>query len=277
MEIGVIGDVTDRTIGIVDLARAVEDAGLESLFLTEHTHVPASRRDLLADEFHVADVRLLDQFTMLGAATAVTTRLRLGTGVCVVPQGDTIQLAKKVATLDFLTQGRFLFGSAAGWLVEEMRNHGVEPSTRWARMAEQLTAMKLIWTRDEAEFHGRFVDFDPIMLWPKPVQQPNPPILIGGSGGRSLRLAAEHGDGWMPVVESREEFDLSIASFASVCHELGRSLPPITVCTMDVDEATLSHYADEGVTRCVLWVQTDDAEELRARLGRCSAVMKSVR
>jgi probable F420-dependent oxidoreductase len=277
MEIGVIGDVTDQTVGIAELARAVEEAGLESLFLTEHTHLPASRRELLEDDFHGGDVRLLDQFTVLGAASTVTTRIKLGTGICVVPQRDPIQLAKSVATIDFLTRGRFLFGSAAGWLVEEMRNHGVEPATRWELMAEQLSAMKAIWTQDEAEFHGRFVDFGPIMAWPKPVQRPHPPVLIGGSGERSLRLAAEHGDGWMPVVETLDEFDQAFASFIRVCDELGRAVPQISVCTMDANEETLVRYADLGVERCVLWVQTDNAGDLRARLDQCAALMGSVR
>jgi probable F420-dependent oxidoreductase len=214
---------------------------------------------------------------VLGAAAAVTARIKLGTGVCVVPQRDPIQLANKVATIDFLTRGRFLFGSAAGWLVEEMRNHGIEPATRWELMAEQVSAMKAIWTQDEAEFQGRFVDFDPIMAWPKPVQRPHPPVLIGGSGERSLRLAAEHGDGWMPVVETLEEFNQAFASLTRVCEELSRAVPQVSVCTMDVDEETLTNYAEMGVARCVLWVHTDNAGDLRARLDQCAALMESVR
>jgi alkanesulfonate monooxygenase SsuD/methylene tetrahydromethanopterin reductase-like flavin-dependent oxidoreductase (luciferase family) len=127
MELGVVAWLTDRGVGIAELAAAVEQAGLESLFLTEHTHVPVSRRDLLDDEVHSQDSRLLDQFTVLGAAAAVTSRLKLGTGICIVPQRDPIILAKQVATIDHLSGGRFVFGVAAGWLAEEMRNHGVRP------------------------------------------------------------------------------------------------------------------------------------------------------
>ena len=277
MELGVASDVTDQTVGIVELARAVEDVGLESLFVFEHTHVPVSRRDVLEDEFHAGDARLLDQFTVLGAAAAVTSRVKLGTGICVVPQHDTIQLAKQVATIDHLSGGRFLFGVAAGWLVEEMRNHGVDPSTRWERMAEQLSAMKAIWTRDEAEFHGRFVDFDPIWLWPKPVQQPHPPILVGGSGERGLRVAVAEGDGWAPVVESPEEFERDLAALSRACEEAGRPRPPITVFTFEADEKTLDRYAELGVTRSILWAPTDSADALRECLQRCAALSDRLR
>lgn len=176
MRLGAAVWMTDTGVGITELAGIVEGAGLESLFLTAHTHVPVSRRDLVQGDRPGEDARLLDQFTALGAAAACTSRLRLGTGVCVVPQHDPIALAKQVATIDHISGGRFLFGVGAGWLVEELRNHGVDPASRWALMEEQLLAMKAIWTTPEAEFHGRLVDFDPIRCWPKPVQKPHPPL-----------------------------------------------------------------------------------------------------
>ena len=199
--LGVAAWLTDTGVGIAELARTVEEAGLESLFLTEHSHVPTSRVDLVAGDRPGEDARLLDQFTALGAAAACTSRLRLGTGICIVPQHDPIALAKQVATIDHISGGRFLFGVGAGWLVEELRNHGVDPARRWALMEEQLRAMKAIWTADEAEFHGALVDFDPIWCWPKPAQKPHPPLIVGGDSARSVRLAALHGDAWGPVVD----------------------------------------------------------------------------
>jgi probable F420-dependent oxidoreductase len=190
MKLGVAAWVTDRGVGVADLARAVEETGFESLFLAGHTHVPTSRRDLMDGTRPGEDARLLDQFTALGVAAATTTRLKLGTGVCVVPQYDPIVLAKQVATIDHLSGGRFVFGVGAGWLVEELRNHGIEPARRWDLMAEQILAMKAIWRDEEAQFHGELVDFDPIWSWPKPIQKPHPPLLVGGSSTPSLRLAA---------------------------------------------------------------------------------------
>jgi probable F420-dependent oxidoreductase len=182
VKLGVVSWLTDLGVGIAEVAIAVEQAGLESLFLTEHTHVPASRRDLLEDAVQRHNPRLLDPFTALGAAAALTSRLRLGTGICILPQRDPIIVAKQVATIDYLSEGRFLFGVVAGWLVEEMRNHGVQPRLRWDLMSEQILAMKEIWTQEEAQYHGQFVNFDPIWLWPKPVRVPHPPVLVGGTG-----------------------------------------------------------------------------------------------
>jgi len=231
MELGVVASVTDRTIGISDLASAVELAGLESLFLTEHTHVPVSRPDVLQDVAHSQDPYILEQFTALGAAAAVTSHLKLGTGMCLVAQRDPVSLAKQVVTIDYLSGGRFLFGAGAGWLVEEMRNHGVEPRLRWDVMREKLLAMKTIWATDEAEFHGEFVSFDPIWLGPKPVQTPHPPVLVGGNGPRSLRIAAELGDIWAPIVFDVPEFQSQLAQLRELCGEAGREPIEVTAFT----------------------------------------------
>jgi probable F420-dependent oxidoreductase len=268
---GVAVSVTDQTIAITDLAREVEADGFESLFLIGHSHVPVSRADLLDDPFLAQHGRLLDQFTALGAAAAVTSRLRLGTGVCVVAQHDPILLAKQVATIDHISHGRFVFGVAAGWLEEEMRNLGVAPDQRWQVMAEKLLAMKEIWTHDEAEFHGRFVDFDPIWLWPKPVQSPHPPVLVGGGGTRSLRIAAEHGDGWMPVVEDLTEFGTQLAELHRLCDEIGRPRPVVTACFNDIDERLIAGCA-EHVTRCVIIAPVDDPAVLQSFLTQCTSL-----
>jgi probable F420-dependent oxidoreductase len=201
---------------------AAEEADLESLFLTEHTHIPVSRRDVLDIPGHSRVDRILDQFTVLGAAAALGSRLRLGTGICVIPQRDPIILAKQVATIDHLSGGRFLFGVGAGWLVEELRNHDVEPALRWDVMGEQIRAMKAIWTQPEPEFHGRHVDFDPILLGPRPVQRPHPPVLVGGSGPRALQVAAQCGDGWMPVVPDAQQFEAQLSDLRRLCAQAGR-------------------------------------------------------
>lgn len=259
-------------MGIADLAPAVEQAGLESLFLVEHSHVPVSRRDLLDDDFHAQDPHLLDQFTVLGAAAVLTSRLKLGTGICVPAQHDPILLAKQVATVDHLSQGRFVFGVAAGWLTEEMRNHGVEPALRWELMRERVLAMKAIWTQDEAEFHGTFVDFDPIWLWPKPVQKPHPPVLVGGDGPRSLAAAAGYGDGWIPIVADPGEFEASLIQLQRLCQEKSRPTPPITAMAFELDEDLLARYVQLGVSRYVVLAPTSDLAALSSFLDHCSQI-----
>jgi len=266
MELGIVASVTHRTIGIGDLASAVERAGLESLFLTEHTHVPVSRPDVLQDDAHSQDSYILEQFTALGAAAAVTTRLRLGTGMCLVAQRDPIILAKQVVTIDHLSGGRFLFGAGAGWLAEEMRNHGVEPRLRWDVMREKLLAMKAIWAADEAEFHGEFVSFDPIWLGPKPAQAPHPPVLVGGNGSRSLRIAAELGDAWAPVVFDIHKFQTQLAQLTELCEDAGRSPIEVTAFTWSADEQLLAGCAEFGAARCVVWAPVQDLTSLRSFL-----------
>jgi probable F420-dependent oxidoreductase len=266
MELGVVASVTDRTIGISDLASAVELAGLESLFLTEHTHVPVSRPDVLQDVAHSQDPYILEQFTALGAAAAVTSHLKLGTGMCLVAQRDPVSLAKQVVTIDYLSGGRFLFGAGAGWLVEEMRNHGVEPRLRWDVMREKLLAMKTIWATDEAEFHGEFVSFDPIWLGPKPVQTPHPPVLVGGNGPRSLRIAAELGDIWAPIVFDVPEFQSQLAQLRELCGEAGREPIEVTAFTWSAEEHLLAACAEHGAARCVVWAPVQDLTSLRSFL-----------
>jgi probable F420-dependent oxidoreductase len=240
--------------------------------LFEHTHLPVSRRDLLDDPFQSQGPHLLDQFTALGAAAVLTSRLRLGTGICVPAQHDPIVLAKQVATVDYLSQGRFVFGVAAGWLTEEMRNHGVEPALRWELMRERVLAMKAIWTQDQAEFHGQYVDFDPIWLWPKPVQEPFPPVLVGGDGPRSLAAAAEYGDGWIPVVTDPVEFEASLTQLRRLCREKGRPVLPVTTLVFEPDEDLLARCAELGAVRCAVLAPLQDMATLRSFLDRCSQI-----
>jgi probable F420-dependent oxidoreductase len=250
MDLGVVAGLTDLDLGMAEVAQMVEQAGLESLWMFERTHLPVSRREIL-DEGHSQDPRFLDQFVALGAAAAVTSELKLGTSVCVVPQHAPILLAKRVATLDHLSGGRFLFGVGVGWLEEEMRNHGVDPPQRWAMMREHLLAMREIWGHEEAEFHGTYVDFDPIMMWPKP----RAPLLIAAWGPQTLRMVAELGDGWLPVLddlEQLEEFDARLAVLTEACHEFGRDPVEVSVGLHEIDERLLDACAERGVRRCFI-------------------------
>jgi probable F420-dependent oxidoreductase len=192
---------TDYSIQPVELARAVEERGLDALFVTEHTHIPTSRKtpwpggaDLPQEYWHTHD-----PFVALGAAAAVTSRIALGTGICLVVERDPIQLAKEVASLDRISDGRLVLGVGAGWNREEMENHGVDYATRWKLVREKVLAMRTIWSEDEPEFHGQFVDFDPIWSWPKPVQPGGPPILLGAQSRWVYDRVADYADGWMPI------------------------------------------------------------------------------
>ncbi len=253
MKFGIVADVTESTVGIVELAKAVEGAGMESLFLTQHTHVPTSRADVMQQPDHHTDARLLDPFVSLGAAAAVTTSLKLGTGACLPALYDAIILAKQVATLDQISGGRFLFGVAPGWLEEEMLNHNVDPAARWRILRERVLGMKAIWTQEKAEFHGQFVDFDPIYQWPKPIQQPNPPVLVAGRAPRALHRVVEYGDGWMPVVTPSTDMETHLLDLERLSSEAGRTAPPVTAVIWEMDEALIVRCATLGVSRCALF------------------------
>src|ERR1700754_1256157 len=199
MRFGIATFITDEGIRPDVLGRALEERGFSSLFIAEHSHIPVSRESPYpaGGELPRRYYRTLDPFVALTAAAAVTSQLVLGTGIALLPQRDGIHTAKQVASLEPGSNGRFAFGVGVGWTREEMRNHGTDPATRGALMDEQLAALKEIWTADQAEFHGEHVDFDPIYLWPKPVQQPHPPIYLGGESPAALRRVAASGGAWV--------------------------------------------------------------------------------
>src|SRR6201996_7594098 len=192
---------TEYSMTAPELAAALEERGFESVWIPEHSHIPVSRKTPfpgggdLPKQYYEA----MDPFVVLGAAAAVTKTLKLGTGVLLVQQRDAIQTAKSVASLDQISGGRFLFGVGGGWNQDEMENHGTVYASRFKRMRESIEAMKEIWTKSKAEYHGEFVNFDPIMAWPKPVQKPNPPIHVGGAFPHGARRAIRYGDGWIPT------------------------------------------------------------------------------
>ncbi len=203
MKLGITMFATDRAMNVIDLAKAVEERGFSSLYFPEHTHIPASRRtaaptgdEVLPEEYR----RTLDPFVALGAAAAVTSKLVLGTGICLVAQRDPILLAKESATLDLFSQGRFVLGIGFGWNREEMAHHGVEFRTRRDMVREKMQAVKKLWSEEAASYDGEFVRFEPSWSWPKPVQKPHPPILIGGAAGpKMFAHIAEYADGWIPI------------------------------------------------------------------------------
>jgi probable F420-dependent oxidoreductase len=264
MKFGVTMFPTRYSIGPAELARAVEERGFESLWFPEHTHIPTSRRSPwpggadLPDEYR----ETLDLFVALTAAAAVTERILLGTGICLVVERDPIITAKEVATLDLLSGGRVLFGIGGGWNREEMENHGTDPRTRFALMRERVLAMKEIWTKDEAEFHGDHVDFDPIWQWPKPVQQPHPPVLVAGNGPGTLERVLEYGDGWIPI-PGRGSVALGegTAQLQEAAAERGRDPIPVTVFGTRPQAEVIEHYAAARVDRVLFSVPPVEAAE----------------
>ena len=200
MKIGFYYFATDYSMPVVEVARALEERGFESLFLPEHTHIPVSRRSPWPGgaELPRQYSHTLDPFVGLAAAAAVTSSLRLGTGICLLTERDPIVTAKEVATLDLVSNGRFEFGIGAGWNAEEMENHGTRFETRFRVMVDRAKAMQAIWTQEEAAYQGEFTQFEPIWSWPKPVQKPHPPILLGGETEHTLRRVMDFCDGWFP-------------------------------------------------------------------------------
>lgn len=251
MDLGVVTFLTDYGIDGLELALAVEERAFDALFLTEHTHIPTSREtpwpggaDLPQRYAHT-----FDPFVALTAMAVVTERIALGTAVSLVPQHDPIVQAKVVASVDRIAGGRFEFGIGPGWNVEEAAHHGAA-THRTVRMLESVEAMRAIWTQDEAEYHGRFVDFSPIWSWPKPVRVP--PILIGGGGPTVLDRVLSHGDGWIPLrvrLSDLDAFGKRVAELRRRGADAGRGHIPVTVYGAVSTLDALASYAEAGVDR----------------------------
>lgn len=274
MEFGVSTFITDQGIGAAALGRAVEERGFDSLFIAEHTHIPAERRSPypgggdLPEEYY----RTLDPFVALSTIAAVTERLVLGTGVALVAQRDPITTAKEVASLDLVSDGRAAFGVGVGWNREEMENHGTDPSTRGLLVNERLRAMQELWTEEEAEFHGRFVDFDPVHSRPKPVQRPHPPIYVGGGEAAFLRVA-EFGDAWLANSVPPEALGPQIEQLRSAA---GRDVP-VTVYAASGSPDDLEAYTRLGVERVLLYLPTKSERDTLERLDRMAEVAAGFR
>jgi probable F420-dependent oxidoreductase len=264
MDIGVFIFATDYSIRLDELAPALEERGFASLFVPEHTHIPTSRispfpggGDLPEEYSHT-----FDPFVSLSFAAANTSKLRLGTGICLVPQRDPIATANAVASLDLMSNGRFYFGIGGGWNVEEMNNHGVDYKTRFKQMREHILAMKSLWTEDVSEFHGDFVDFDGVWSYPKPARKPHPPIILGGETDYSLARVAEYCDGWMPRVGPNFDAATEMARLKKFVEEAGRDMSEMWVSAFraPTDRAGLDALAEAGVSEGLLRLPSDDRD-----------------
>jgi probable F420-dependent oxidoreductase len=279
MKFGLTMFPTDYSIPPAALARAAEERGFESLWLPEHSHIPAKRESPWpgGPELPKMYYDVYEPFVALAAAAAVTTKLLLATGICLVVQRDPIQTAKNVATLDRVSDGRFLFGIGAGWNREEMRDHGTDPKTRLALMRERVLAMKEIWTKSKAEYHGRFVDFEPIMTWPKPVQKPHPPIHVGGGFPKGAARALEYGDGWMPI-HGRDEILAKLPELRRMAADAGRDPAKfeVSIFGMGPNPADVQKARDAGVTRAVFGLPPEPADKVLPILDRYAALVHSL-
>jgi probable F420-dependent oxidoreductase len=278
MKFGVTIFPTEYTISITELAKATEDLGFESLWVPEHTHIPAERRSPwpggaeLPREYSHA----LDPFLALTAAASVTSTLNLGTGVCLLIERDPITTAKEIATLDQLSAGRFLFGIGGGWNLEEMANHGTNPEQRWTLLRERTLAMKQLWTQDEATFHGQLVNFDRVWQWPKPHRRPHPPIIVGGNGPHTLRRVVEYGDEWMPIVgRGNRSIEDGMVELQRMAQQAGRQPIPVTAWGVRAEPQAIDHWMEQGAERVIFGLPAAGAEQVLPRLERCAEAMKT--
>ncbi len=264
MHIGVFIFATDYSIRTDELGPALEQRGFESLFVPEHTHIPASREsawpaggDLPREYWHTHD-----PFVSLAFAARATTKLKLGTGICLVTERDPIVTAKSVASLDLMSGGRFVFGMGGGWNAEEMRNHGAQYKTRFKLLRERVLAMQALWTEEEAEFHGEMVDFDPVWSYPKPFQKPHPPVILGGETKYTLRRVIEFCDGWFPRAGPTFDPVAGMGQLRAAADEAGRDMSTLsmTVFRAPPDAAALAGYAEAGVERVLFGLPSADRD-----------------
>jgi probable F420-dependent oxidoreductase len=279
MDFGALMFFTDYAISAVDLARALEARGFESIWAPEHSHIPASRRTPFpgGGELPKRYYDAMDPFVSLTAAAVATTQLKLGTGVCLVQQRDPIQTAKLVASLDQVSQGRFLFGVGGGWNADEMENHGTVFKTRFKLMRERIEAMKEIWTKSKAEYHGDIVNFEPMMAWPKPVQKPYPPILVGGAFPQAARRTIRYGDGWCPLGGRPGANPLeALGRFQEMARDAGRDPQslPVTLFNPAEDAGELARYRDLGIARVVVLLMSEARDKILPVLDRWAELMR---
>jgi probable F420-dependent oxidoreductase len=282
MDVGAAMFFTDYSMGAGELAQALEARGFESVWAPEHSHIPTSRRSPFAagGDLPKQYYDVMDPFVTLTAAAVVTNRIKLGTGVCLITQRDPIQTAKLVASIDQVSNGRFLFGIGGGWNAEEMEDHGTVFKTRFKLMRERVEAMKAIWTEEAAEYHGELVDFAPMAAWPKPVQKPYPPIIVGGAFPHSARRALRYGDGWIPNASRPQYADVTdfLPHFRQMAAEMGRDFAevPVTVWGVGEDYDRLRRYHDQGVARIVVSLPPEPADKTLPTLDRWAELIRRI-
>jgi probable F420-dependent oxidoreductase len=278
MHVGLCMFATEYAIRIDELAREAEARNFESLWVPEHTHIPTSRRSAFAggQELPEQYKHTLDPFVALTAAAAATKKLRVGTGICLIIERDTITTAKSVASLDLLSHGRFEFGLGGGWNAEEMEHHGTEFRTRFKKLEEQVRAMKEIWTKDVAEFHGQYVNFDKIWAWPKPEQKPYPPILLGGESRYTLQRVVDFCDGWYPRGRAPEKVLAGMKELKELASKAGRDMKTLSVSTFAAppDKSVLDQFAAAGVTRSILLLPPEPRDKILPLLDQYAKLVK---
>jgi probable F420-dependent oxidoreductase len=283
MEFGAAMFFTEYSLAPAELGRALETRGFESLWAPEHSHIPSSRATpfpqggALPQKYYDA----MDPFVSLTAAAMSTTNLRIATGVCLVAQRDPIQTAKLVASVDRVSGGRFLFGVGGGWNAEEMADHGTLFKTRFKLMRERIAAMKAIWTEEEPEFHGELVDFPKMKAWPKPVQRPHPPVIVGGAFPHGARRALRYGNGWVPHAGRPQYSDVTdfIAQFRQMAEAAGRGVDevPVTVFGVPEDLERLQRYRDRDIARVVVSLPSAATAETLPILDRWAELICRMR
>jgi len=279
MQIGLTIFPTEYSIQPADLALEAEARDFESLWLPEHSHIPASRKSPWPGgaELPKYYCETYDPFVSLGAAAAVTKKIRLATGICLVVERDPIHTAKEVSTLDRLSAGRFIFGVGGGWNAEEMANHGTVFETRFKMMRERILAMKEIWTQPTPKFAGEFVQFDKMMQWPKPVQKPHPPIILGGGFPHAAKRAIAYGDGWMPIGGRADPLEI-LPQFRQMAKEAGRNSASLSfgIYGGPADPEVLKRYRDAGVNRVVLRLPSQSRDDVLPMLDDLAPVVRAL-
>lgn len=273
MKLGITMSPTEYAIRPDDLARECEERGFESIWFPEHSHIPVSRRSPVptgAAEMPKEYAYTHDLFAALTAAAGVTQKIKIGSGICLAAQRDPITMAKQVASLDQLSNGRVLFGIGGGWNAEEMENHGAPFVSRWKILREKIEAMKAIWTQETAEYHGQFVNFGPIWSYPKPVQQPHPPVLLGTLFSGGLHRVINYCNGWLPVGATVQDLPRAIRNLQTLAEQAGRPAEevPISIFMAPDDAAILSQYQDLGAERVIFFVPPESADGVLPRLDQ---------
>ena len=282
MHFGAAMFCTDYSMSPAELGRALEERGFESFWAPEHSHIPLSRRSAWpgGGELPKRYYDVMDPFVVLTAIAAATKTLKVATGVCLVVQRDPIQTAKLVASIDQVSGGRFLFGVGNGWNAEEIADHGTVFETRHKLARERIEAMKAIWTEKVAEYHGEFVDFEPMAAWPKPIQKPHPPVLVGGGFPHAARRAIRYGDGWVPIAGRPPHGDLArtVPEFRKMAEQAGRDPAslPMTAYTFVDDLDQLNRYREIGIVRVIISLDSAKADAVLPVLDRWAELIRKI-
>jgi probable F420-dependent oxidoreductase len=282
--IGIFVPLPTYRVDVGVMARTAEELGFESIWCADHPILPVatSSRFPGSPDGAVPEsyAHIADPFVSLARASGMTTRILLGTGITLVPERNPLMLAKEVATLDHFSGGRFLFGIGTGWHREESTIMGGDFDHRWAQAREAVAVMKELWTKAEAEYHGKWYDFPPVRSYPKPAQKPHPPVILGGHAGRVLQRVAEWADGWMPSRATPEDVKAGRATLDGLAREAGRtpSSLTITVFGQRVDRDLVRRHFDAGADRVIVWPPTGppapgSEDEMRRELERIAGVV----